>query len=883
MDETTRRQITWVLIIAAILAVIIIASHRRGELARLATTIGEGTPGQRIAAVRTLIAKQKLMEALEDQPRWVQDKALAAITLIGTNDAYYELLTAHAMLDAPVQARDQAALTRLGQRGVEIFIEAIQDKDGVTRGTAKAPLTNVGKALEADDTLAHNPVIDGCMRLLDAWDQYVRDMVRDVLAAIATPRVSDKLVPVMQQTEPGTKMLPDGTIRDQTTQEFMRARGTAEATLIAMKVPAIQPIIDHLLTYRESAEVRGNAARVLGTIANQTNNNIPPADAVQVVAPLLDRLSNDEQWAVRRRAAGALGLLGAVSVEQGVVPRLITHLQDRDEVKAACVEALGRIGDQAAVEPLVNTLLTNRRGATSELRIALTALGAPAIPTVMRALAVPETEVRLIATQAIAEIGGPNAVVPLGSMLADNSVAVRRVAADALRGIADERVLPQVAAALGDEDWRVYHAARDALASVGGPAIPVLIEALGDEHPRVSSMAQQALVRIGETTLPALKTALTSPSEARSHWAAIAMGEIGYEAVDFALEVLRDRARPVTARAQAALALGRTGAGDAVEPLIVALRNQEPPVQTAAISALSRLADERATEALVSALLSRSERVRDAAMDVLPNWRLGDVEQELLKVTRADDLDAQRRATVLLAELTTMAAHELLEDVIAVGEVGRQRASVDLRILEATAGDPRAQSELRRRAIRALGYAGDTGNITALLELVKPGHEDAGPAALAVARIGSRATEEAAPGVRPELGPAGKALIDLLFATPDEDLRARVAAAISIMGDEPVRPLIQRLESAATSHELKLWTIATLGAVGKATTDPVLDERGRTRDAEYRSWLVSALPLVGDVQALDLIKHLPKEEQPKEEKVQPAREILEKIRAAGVR
>ena len=883
MDETTRRQITWVLIIAAILAVIIIASHRRGELTRLATTIGEGTPGQRIAAVRTLVAKQKLMEALEDQPRWVQDKALAAIPLIGTNDAYYELLTAHAMLDAPVQARDQAILTRVGRRGVEIFIEAIQDKDATTRGTAKAPLTNIGKALEADETIAHNPVIDGCVRLLDAWDQYVRDMVRDVLAAIATPRVSGKLIPVMQQTEPGTKMLSDGTVRDQTTQEFMRARGTAEATLIAMKVPAIQPIIEQLLTYRESAEVRGAAARVLGTIANQTTKNIPAADAVPVVAPLLDRLSNDDQWAVRRRAAGALGLLADVAVEHGVVPRLIAHLQDRDEVKAACVEALGRIGDVSAVEPLVNTLLTNRRGAPSELRIALTALGVPAIPTIMRALAAPEAEVRLIATQAVAEIGGPSAVVPLGSMLTDNSVAVRRVAADALRGSADERVLPQVAAALGDEDWRVYHAARDALASVGTPAIPVLIDALGDENPRVSSMAQQALARIGAATLPALKVALTSPSEVRAHWAAIAMGEIGYDAVDYALQVLKDRTWPVTARAQAAAALGRTGAGDAVEPLMEALRNQEPQVQTAAINALSRLADERATEALVSALLSRSERVRDAAMDVLPNWRLGDVEQELLKVTRADDVDAQRRASVLLAELTTMAAHELLEDVVAVGEVGRATTPVDLKILEATAGDPRAQPELRRRALRALGYAGDTGNLPALLDLVKPRHDYAGPAALAVARIGSRATAETLPGLRPELGQAGKALIDLMFATPDDELRARVAAALSIMGDEPVRPLIQRLEGAATSHELKLWTIATLGAIGKASTDPVLDERGRTRDAEYRSWLVSALPLVGDVQALDLIKHLPKEEQPREDKVEPAREILENIRATGVR
>ena len=873
MDENTRRQITWVLIIGAILSVIIVASYRRSELKRLCTAIADGTAQQRIAAVRVLVAKQKLMEALEDQPRWVQDNAVAAISLLDSDDAYYELLTCHEVLDASVQARDQTILKGLGRRGVEIFIEAIQDKDGTTRGTAKAPLITIGNAIEEDETSKRNPVIDGCMDLLDAWDQYVRDLVRDILAGIPLPAVTSRVIPVVAQTEPGQKRLADGTLREQSTQEFMRAKGTAEATLTTMKVPAIEPIIEDLLT-SENAEVRGNACRLLGIIANQTTSNIPAPDAVVVVEPLLARLNEDDQWAVRRRAATALGLLADVAKQNGVVPPLIAHLSGRDEVKAACVEALGRIGDMSAVEPLVSTLMTNRRGATSELPIALTALGEGAIPSTTRALASSEVEVRLIATEAIAQIGGPDAVVPLGSVLRDASLPVRRVASDALRSIADDRVLPQVAAALGDSDWQVYHAARDALANVGIAAAPVLISALGSDNPRVSSMAQQALVRIGKPALPALKAALSSASETQAHWAAIAMGGIGYEAVDYAVAVLRDTASPVTARAQAALALGRMGAGDAVAPLMDALKKQEPAVQIQAIKALSELADERATAALVAALTDKSSDVRDVAMDVLKDWRLGKVEQELGKVAQSKDVNAKRRAVILSAEMTAIAPHELLEQVPAIGDEGGARAQVDTKTLEAAAIDRKESPKVRLRAIHALGYAGAEDSLKPLSTLLKPGNDYAAQAAMAVARIGSRFAPEKK-GKEVELSPAGKALVDLMLTTRDEELRAKAAAALGIMGEQPVAELIEKLKT--VSPHLKVWIIATLGAIGKPATDPVLEARGDAKETEMKQWLSSSLPLIGDAQALDMVENLPEKDRPQKGMVEPGKAALEMI------
>ncbi len=880
MDENTRRQITWVLMLGAILCVIMVASYRKSELDRLAKTIGTGTVEQRMDAVRTLVEKQKLMEALEDKPRWVQDKAVQAVALIGADDAMYEMLTAHDMLDGAAQGRDQAVLTRLGQRTVEVCIEGIQDKDGPTRGAAKAPLINVGKAIEADTAATENPVIDACMSIADAWDQYVRDNVRDIMAGIASPRATDRLIAVMQQTEPTKKSLPDGTIRDQTTQEFMRAKGTAEAALTTMKVPAVEPIIAKLLTFK-SPEVRGAACRVLGTIGNQTNKtapNIPPDKAVVMVKPLLDRLNGDDQWAVRRRAASALGFLVDVAKENGCVPQLIQHLGDTEPVKAASAEALGRIGDVTAAEPLVTTLMTNRKGATSELRIALTALGPDAIAQTTRALTSSETEVRLNATQAIAEIGGPSAVVPLGGMLTDASQDVRRVSAAALRDIADERVLPQLASALGDQDWQVYHAARDALANVGAPAVPVLLLAMGNPNPRVSNMASEAVVRIGEPALPLLQAALSTVA-VEAHWAAIAMGGIGAASVPYAESVLADTAKPVAARSMAALALGRTGAKDAVPALIDALAKQESPVKLEAISSLDDLADDRATAPLVECLNNPDVQVRDKAMDVLANWRIGKVQEELAKVMQTGDENAKRRATIIQAELTSVVTSQILEATATLTSEEHAKVKVDNARLTAAAVDGAEAANVRSRSIRALGYTGDQSSLKSLTSLLQPGNAFAGPAARAIARIGDRLAVVAKAGEAAALGEAGKTLVELMLATKDDGLRAQCAAALELLGEQPVRVLIDRFATA--DAQLKPWLAAALGIIGKPATDPVLETRGSTKDVQLKEWMTASLVLIGDAQALDLIQHLSEEDQPKPEKVDAAMVVFEKVRAAA--
>ncbi len=867
MDADVRRQITWVVIVTIIASLVVYASHRRHELDILREAIGTGRPAERMAAVRTLVANEKLPEALAEQPRWVQDHAVECVARIGTPDALFQLTASVYLLDDPVAARAKKLLARFGEIAVGPLVKALKDKDANVRSAAVDPLAEIGE-----------PVIPTLLELVDAWDQYVRDGVVQVFGKIGEP-VTDELIKIIQRTEP----LPD-----QTAQRFLWARDTAVRSLIQMKVPAIQPIIDHLLTFPD-AEVRAIACETLGKIADQTAATPIEADeARRVVKPLVQRLTQDEAWVVRRKAAVALGLLGDVAKEMGVVDVLIAKLNDpRPEVKAAAAEALGNLGDPKAAGPLVATLIHNRFGAVREIEVALEKLGAPALPAILPALTHPEVEVRRAAVQAVAKIGTSAAVVPLAQRLKDPDLAIRRRAADALITLADARVVPQLIEALRDPDPHVYYPARDALANVGGPAVPALVAALGDPDPRVAHMAEQALARIGRTAVPALCNALLSENGRIRQWAAVALGDIGPDAVEAVAAFLKDTTKPAYARAAAADALGRTGAPNALEPLVEAASSQEPMVQKAALRGLVRLGDEKATPALVNALEAADQGVRSVAMQLLMSWHLGDVQKLLAKVIReGKDLNAKRRAAIAYAFITSAAAaHELLaawESVAEQEKTGAAAVNVE-KILAEAITDTSEEMDVRLWAVRALGYVGGANAVDVLAKLIRPGDPLAADAALAAARIGRRITEEQARAeeeivVRREPSAAAKHLIDLLLTTKDEQLRMQAAVALSMMGEDPVWGLIEKLPT--VPDELKLWIVAVFGAIGKPASDACVEVRGTTDDPVTKEWVTVAMALIKDAQAMDVLQHLPSKEKPDPKKVAAGEAILEKIRKA---
>jgi HEAT repeat protein len=226
-------------------------------------------------------------------------------------------------------------------------------------------------------------------------------------------------------------------------------------------------------------------------------------------------------------------------------------------------------------------------------------------------LAAKESDVRLSAASALGGIGSEKAVEPLISALSsDKKRSVRSSAASALGEIGSEKALdPLISALSSDNNSDVRGRAASVLGEIGSEkGVEPLISALSpDEDSVVRSRAASALGRIGsEKALDPLITALSSDnnSDVRGH-AASALGGIGSEkALDPLITALSsDKKRSV--RSRAASALGGIGSEKAVDPLITALSpDEDSVVRSRAASALGRIGSEKAVDPLITALSS---------------------------------------------------------------------------------------------------------------------------------------------------------------------------------------------------------------------------------------------------------------------------------------
>jgi len=99
--------------------------------------------------------------------------------------------------------------------------------------------------------------------------------------------------------------------------------------------------------------------------------------------------------------------------------------------------------------------------------------------------------------------------------------------------------------------------------------------------------------------------------------AAIALGEIGKEAVEPLIKALGDEDAWV--RWRAASVLGEIKDKRAVEPLIKALGDKDANVRSYAASALGEIKDTKAVEPLIKALGDRNEEVRESAKQSINN------------------------------------------------------------------------------------------------------------------------------------------------------------------------------------------------------------------------------------------------------------------------
>ncbi len=606
------------------------------------------------------------------------------------------------------------------------------------------------------------------------------------------------------------------------------------ATEIILEAPPAEsiPLLVGGLRDEVNAGLRNSAMEALARLGGA---------AVPALAPLV----GDRDADLRKFVVDALG-----NIESPAADALLRGaLEDRDEnVAAAAAEYLGRRRDAAAVPALLRRLEEGAAWLTFGCLRALGEIGdAAAAPAITKLLG--EPGLRAAALEALGRVGGAEALAPVVEGLFSRDRSLRRVAALAahrlLARLGPGEEAARLRAAVGGRADEVLLAfARDLVLHddpqlraagvlvLGAAPAPQAAAAALELLPRVPEAEQDLLARmlgsLPDEVLPLLAGRLLDPAAPVRLRVAEALGRRAYrEAVPALLTLLEDPTGHV--RAAAAAALGRIGEPAAVAPLVGLLRDAFPDVRTAgmdAIVAIGRRSDSRRTLVLSLlephfaapgeefaaavvriagrlggrgladrlALALRDDRggVRRAAVEAL--GALGGPEAvQALRVALTDEDVAVRREAV--ARLGATRAGEALGLLLPM--LGDEDLWVRVRTVQAlggfahpeawrvllaiSAGDPPGPRRLA--AVRALGAGRVPGSLTVLTELAGAADRETGMAAIeALGALGD-------PG-------ALEVLLSRL-ADPAWGLRAVAVRALGpLAGEARVRAALERAAAA---------------------------------------------------------------------------------------
>ena len=399
----------------------------------------------------------RLIKLLDDQKFPVRISAAKALGIIGTEAAIHPLIKLLDYDDFWVRISAADALGKIGTEAtIDPLIKLLDDDDYLMRKIA-------AKALEK---ICTKSAINSLIKLLHDDDYLVRRIAAKALGKIGTEAAINSLI----------KLLHD--------DDYLVRRSTADA----LGVIGTEATIDSLIKLLDDDhdDVRISAAYSLGKIGTEAT-----------IDPLI-KLLHDHNSLVRISAAYALGDIGT----ETTIDLLIKLLDDdNSDVRIRAAEALGNIGTEATIDPLIKLLNNDHK--SSVRRSAAKATIDPFIKFLDHHL---NSLVRRSAAEALGKIGTEATIEPLIKLLDDNDYWVHRSAAKALVKIGTEATIDPLIKLLDDDDSELRRSAADTLGKIGTEAtIDPLIKLLDDNRSSVRRSAAEALGKIGtETTITKL-------------------------------------------------------------------------------------------------------------------------------------------------------------------------------------------------------------------------------------------------------------------------------------------------------------------------------------------------------------------------------------------
>ena len=216
-------------------------------------------------------------------------------------------------------------------------------------------------------------------------------------------------------------------------------------------------------------------------------------------------LLNHTDWL--RRDGAVLGLLDLVKTDDALVLReaILNVLaqallnDNAESVRIHAAEALGKIEDARAVDPLTQALQDSNSAVRSTATQALGKIGKPAAESLIEALKNSDEDVRMYAAKGLGEIKDARAIKPLIEALRIQTRwgGAEGSAAQALTDIGEPAVEP-LSLMLKDSDENVRLLATISLGDISDiRAVEPLIEALKDSNKKVQKAAASSLKKIG--------------------------------------------------------------------------------------------------------------------------------------------------------------------------------------------------------------------------------------------------------------------------------------------------------------------------------------------------------------------------------------------------
>lgn len=618
----------------------------------------------------------------------------SALQLLAASDVDVTGPLAALLHDEDADLRIQAALA-LGQhpgpRAVGALIDALGDADLNVRF----------HAIESLGRLRAGDAVDALAGIAAGDDFFLVFPAVDALARISDARAAPALVPLLSR--PAIV---------EAVAEALGELGGAEAvqplvTLLNASGPAM-PIARALARLHQRYEQRyGGGALIVAEFeaavaapgAGRILDAVSACDSqdLRAVVTVLGWLRGG---AVHRALARLLGqpevrsdaIEAIVRQDAGIVDVLVEQLDAADpDTQLAAVVALGRLGDRRAA-PAIAATLTRSQPIAVAAAAALARIGDPlAHAALLPLLAHQDAAVRQAAIGALNSLGHPDLGTHVLGLLASGDPTLRESAVRIAGYFGFPDAIDALIARAADPVEGVRRAAVEHLPYLDDPrATAALASAVRDPSPKVRAAAAQALAHVPRATAePALLAASADDDAWVRYYAVRALGALGAGAPRLAGVADADPAMHV--RIAAIEALAAAASADSTDVLLAHASGPVPDLAAAAVRALGRSADPRASSALRSALRSADASVRLAGVTALRHAGTSDATAALQWTAAADEDDA-----IALAAVDALGA---------LARCGGQDPAAAVAALLASTAEPRT----RDAAIAALSRLPDTG------------------------------------------------------------------------------------------------------------------------------------------------------------------------------